>query len=110
MIKDNQKLLNRLHVVLDALIIIFSYGVAWLIRFKSGFFELSSWYLSLEQYMKLLIYCSVIFNLILCVSFVHIEAGARKTTGSMAHCSGQHGRTYGLDFIPVFRKDDGLFP
>ena len=56
MIKDNQKLLNRLHVVLDALIIIFSYGVAWLIRFKSGFFELSSWYLSLEQYMKLLIY------------------------------------------------------
>ena len=56
MIKDNQKLLNRLHVVLDALIIVFSYGVSWLIRFKSGFFELSSWYLSLEQYMKLLIY------------------------------------------------------
>ena len=56
LIKDNQKLLNRLHVVLDALIIVFSYGVSWLIRFKSGFFELSSWYLSLEQYMKLLIY------------------------------------------------------
>ena len=56
------------------------------------------------------LYCSVIFNLIICVPFVHIEAGARKTTGSMAHCSGQHGRTYGLDFIPVFRKDDGLFP
>ena len=56
LIKDNQNLLNRLHVVLDALIIVFSYGVSWLIRFKSGFFELSSWYLSLEQYMKLLIY------------------------------------------------------
>ena len=56
LIKDNQKLLNRLHVVLDALIIVFSYGISWLIRFKSGFFELSSWYLSLEQYMKLLIY------------------------------------------------------
>ena len=56
MIKDNQKLLNRLHVVLDALLIIFSYGASWIIRFKSGFFELSSWYLSLGQYMKLLIY------------------------------------------------------
>ena len=56
MIKDNQRLLNRLHVVLDALLIIFSYGASWIIRFKSGFFELSSWYLSLGQYMKLLIY------------------------------------------------------
>ena len=73
MIKDNQKLLNRLHVVLDALIIVFSYGVSWLIRFKSGFFELSSWYLSLEQYVKLLIlYCSVVLNFVLCVSFIHI--------------------------------------
>ena len=34
MIKDNQKYFNRLHVVLDAIVIIVSYVLAWYIRFK----------------------------------------------------------------------------
>ena len=33
MIKDNQKHLNRLHVVLDALIIAVSYVLAWWVQF-----------------------------------------------------------------------------
>lgn len=61
MIKDNQKLFNRLHVLIDALIIIFSYGAAWFIRFKSGLFALSSWYLSLSQYMKVLVFVVPIY-------------------------------------------------
>ena len=60
-IKDNQKLFNRLHVLIDALIIIFSYGAAWFIRFKSGLFALSSWYLSLSQYMKVLVFVVPIY-------------------------------------------------
>ena len=55
MIKDNQKLLNRLHVVIDALVIIFSYTTAWYLRFKSGIFELDPWFLSLQEYMKALL-------------------------------------------------------
>ena len=55
MIKDNQKLFNRLHVLLDAVIIVIAYVAAWYFRFKRGFFALSSWYISLTQYMKYLV-------------------------------------------------------
>lgn len=37
MIKDNQKYFNRLHVVLDAVVVAVAYAIAWWIRFKSGF-------------------------------------------------------------------------
>lgn len=36
MIKDNQKYFNRLHVVLDAAIIVMSYLFAWFLKFRSG--------------------------------------------------------------------------
>ena len=52
LIKDNQKLLNRLHVVVDALALVFSYISAWYIRFKSGIFELDPWFFSLRDYMR----------------------------------------------------------
>lgn len=55
MIKENQKLLNRLQVVLDGLVIIASYVLAWYIRFKTGVFEQDPWALSLGFYMQLLI-------------------------------------------------------
>lgn len=54
-IKDNQKLLNRLHVVLDGIIIIFSYISAWYLRFKSGIFQLDPWFFSLREYTRILI-------------------------------------------------------
>ena len=56
MIKNNQKLLNTLHVALDALAVIFSYVAAWHIRFRSGIFEVGPWYLSLQEYMRVLIF------------------------------------------------------
>ena len=55
LIKDNQKLLNRLHVVIDAVVIVFSYIASWYLRFKSGIFELDPWFLSLQEYAKVLI-------------------------------------------------------
>ena len=39
MIKDNQKYFNRLHVILDALVVAAAYAIAWLIRFESGLWK-----------------------------------------------------------------------
>ncbi len=36
MIKDNQKIFNRLHVVLDAFVIFIAYSMAWFLKFRSG--------------------------------------------------------------------------
>ncbi|MCR5420512.1 MAG: undecaprenyl-phosphate glucose phosphotransferase [Lachnospiraceae bacterium] len=41
MIKDNQTLFNRIHVVIDALIIAGSYWFAWWLKFKSGLIDYS---------------------------------------------------------------------
>lgn len=56
MIRDNQSLFNKVHVVLDALIIIISYILAWYLRFESGFFRADVWYLPLFRYMQVLWY------------------------------------------------------
>ena len=37
MIKDNQKYFNRLHILVDALVIIASYWIAWYLKFASPF-------------------------------------------------------------------------
>lgn len=39
MIRDNQKFLNRLHLVLDMLLIMLSYIEAWTLKFRSPFFS-----------------------------------------------------------------------
>lgn len=49
-------MLNRVHVVLDALVIIGAYAMSWFIRFRSGLIELDEWYLPLQDYMVLLVY------------------------------------------------------
>ena len=56
MIRENQHFLNRLHVVLDAIVLIISYILAWYLRFKSGIFEIDPWFLSLRAYMMALIF------------------------------------------------------
>lgn len=56
MIKDNQKLLNRMHILVDAIVIVFSYVSSWYLRFKSGIFDLDPWFLALQEYMKVLIF------------------------------------------------------
>ena len=52
MIKENQGLLNKIHVVL----IVISYVLSWYLRFRSGIFEMDPWYLSLQVYMSVLIF------------------------------------------------------
>ena len=43
MIKENQGLLNKIHVVLDAVVIVISYVLSWYLRFRSGIFEMDPW-------------------------------------------------------------------
>ena len=39
MIKDNQRIFNRIHIVLDAAIIAGTYWFAWWLKFKSGLID-----------------------------------------------------------------------
>ncbi|ROR28611.1 Undecaprenyl-phosphate glucose phosphotransferase [Mobilisporobacter senegalensis] len=69
MIKDNQKMFNRLHVLLDGFIIVLSYAVAFELRFKYlnflDFFRRSSvYYLPLHYVAKELIYLVPVYLII----------------------------------------------
>lgn len=55
MIKNNQKRLNRLHVLVDALIIAVSYIAAWYLKFQSGLFKVVGTPLPFRYYMLALV-------------------------------------------------------
>lgn len=54
MIKDNQQHLNRLHVLIDALVVVISYAFAWWLKFSSGILEHEVGVLPFEVYMNAL--------------------------------------------------------
>ena len=56
MIKDNQKYFNRLHVVLDAVVVAASYMLAWYLKFASPFSDIdaSVGVLSMHTYFQML--------------------------------------------------------
>ncbi|MGN1147703.1 MAG: undecaprenyl-phosphate glucose phosphotransferase [Lachnospiraceae bacterium] len=57
MIKDNQKLFNRLHLIMDALIIVVSYAIAWILHFRIfNYFGPESGILPMEHYMRALVF------------------------------------------------------
>ena len=55
MIKDNQQYFNKLHVLIDALVIIVSYVFAWWLKFLSGILDHEVGVLSFEFYMRALL-------------------------------------------------------
>lgn len=55
MIKDNQQYFNKLHVLIDVLVIIASYVFAWWLKFLSGILDHEVGVLSFEFYMRALI-------------------------------------------------------
>ena len=55
MIKDNQQHFNRLHVLLDALVVAMSYIFAWWLKFSSGILDHEIGVLSLQFYLTALI-------------------------------------------------------
>ena len=62
MIKDNQQYFNKLHVLIDALVIIVSYVFAWWLKFLSGILDHEVGVLSFEFYMS----CCSLFRCIFC--------------------------------------------
>ena len=52
MIKENQKFLNQMAVILDMICIPVALIVAWVIRFKSGWIHMDADYLTLQAYLK----------------------------------------------------------
>lgn len=60
MIKDNQSWFNRLHVVIDAVIVAAAYVLAWYLKFKSGLLSYSIG-LPTRYYMKALYYIVPIY-------------------------------------------------
>lgn len=56
MIKENQKVLNAVFVIIDAVIIFLSLILAWFIRFESGLFTVTGDYLSFSSYLKPLLF------------------------------------------------------
>ena len=55
MIKNNQQHFNRLHVLLDAIVVMLSYVISWWIKFSSGIVNPEIGVLSFNFYMKALI-------------------------------------------------------
>jgi len=55
MINENQALLNRMHVVLDAIIIIVTYMLAWVLHFQTGFVG-DAHFLSFQEYIRVLLF------------------------------------------------------
>ncbi len=56
MIKDNQKRLNRIHIVIDAFVVALSYILAWYIKFHSGLLSTLGTALPVTTYMEALIF------------------------------------------------------
>ena len=75
MIKDNQKYFNRLQVLLDAVIVVIAYILAWLIKFR--ILDAEGGALSMGQYFKVL-YLVVPGYLIL-YSMFHLYTSKRDT-------------------------------
>lgn len=55
MIKDNQQHFNRLHVLIDAGVVVVSYAFAWWLKFSSGILEHEVGVLSFAYYMRILL-------------------------------------------------------
>ena len=64
MIKDNQQHFNRLHVVLDGLVVIVSYALAWWLKLSGIFASNHVGVLSFEFYMKALIFIVPLYLLL----------------------------------------------
>ena len=55
MIKNNQRHLNRLHVLIDAVVVVAAYMFAWWLKFSSGILDHELGVLPFDFYMRALI-------------------------------------------------------
>lgn len=79
MIKDNQKMLNRFHALLDACIIIITFILAYYLRFSSPFFKVElGYFYSLKKYMALLVYLVPMYLIIYYIFRVYTPKSGNK--------------------------------
>lgn len=64
MIKDNQKNFSRLHILIDACVVAFSYVFAWFLRFVGPFADTAVRARSFEQYMAALVFIIPLYLLL----------------------------------------------
>jgi len=64
MIKDNQKYFNRLHVIIDALVIIGSYMLSWYLKFEGPFADKSKGAHSMEFYFAALYFVVPVYMIL----------------------------------------------
>ena len=70
MIKENQQALNRLYVLCDAILIVLSFVLAWLIRFEIFPPQHAIWW-PLRHYMRFLIFLVPIYLIVYFTSSVY---------------------------------------
>ena len=64
MIKDNQKNFSRLHMIIDAIVLVLSYFLAWLIRFVGPMAATAVRTRSFQQYMLMLVFIVPVYLLL----------------------------------------------
>ena len=75
MIKNNQKRLNQLQVIIDALIIVFSYILAWYVRISSGMIPVQGTVLPTSTYLYSLLI--IVPGYLLLYNFSHLYTRKR---------------------------------
>ena len=51
MIKENQKAINRITMLIDVITLILSFLLSWYIRISSGIMESGQWHLSFKEFL-----------------------------------------------------------
>ena len=64
LIKDNQKNFSRLHMIIDAIVLVLSYFLAWLIRFVGPMAATAVRTRSFQQYMLMLVFIVPVYLLL----------------------------------------------
>ena len=105
MIKDNQKRLNRMHVLLDILVTVVAYALAWFIVISGKVLPLDEGVLKPQVYFMALIFIVPIYLI------AQTDSGAAFGTGQ--YLQGQCHRPYAL-YVRAFwpakvRKPSELF-
>ena len=62
MLKDNEKNFSRLHMIIDAIVLVLSYFLAWLIRFVGPMAATAVRTRSFQQYMLMLVFIVPVYR------------------------------------------------
>ena len=83
MLKDNEKNFSRLHMIIDAIVLVLSYFLAWLIRFVGPMAATAVRTRSFQQYMLMLVFIVPVYLVVsgFHIVYSHADAGASACIG-----------------------------